>query len=216
MSQENIPDLSDLYSAVICDALDQAGYRRQALGSHFTDYTGSGHVIGRAKTTLWVEMYHEDENPYDLELEAVDSCESDELLVCAAGGSHRSGIWGELLTTAAMNRGCRGVLVHGAIRDIGKMREMQFPVFATGNSPYDSQNRQRVVDLDVVVEIDGVTIQPRDLIFGDEDGIVVIPQQVENEVLRLAREKVNAENESRDAIRNGMKAAEAYRKYGVL
>lgn len=216
MPHEKFPELSGLYSAVLCDALDQAGFRHQALGSLFTDYTGCELLVGRAKTSLWVEMFHKDENPYELELEAVDSCRSDELLVCAAGGSLRSGIWGELLTTAAMNRGCTGVLVHGAVRDIRKMREMAFPVFATGHSPYDSQNRQRVVDLDVDVEIGGVTIQPRDLIFGDEDGIVVIPQQAEAEVIRLAHEKVNAENESRDAIRNGMKAAEAYRTYGVL
>lgn len=216
MPDEKFPELSGLYSAVLCDALDQAGYRYQALGSLFTDYTECGPLIGRAKTSLWVEMFHKDENPYELELEAVDSCRSDELLVCAAGGSNRSGIWGELLTTAAMNCGCTGVLVHGAVRDIQKMRKMGFPVYASGHSPYDSQNRQRVVDLDVVVEIDGVSIQPRDLIFGDEDGIVVIPQQVEMDVIRLAHEKVNAENESRDAIRNGMKATEAYRTYGVL
>ncbi|MEX2601063.1 MAG: RraA family protein [Balneolaceae bacterium] len=216
MSIELYPRFADLYSAVLCDALDSMGYKNQAFRTTFHDYTECETVVGRAKTTLWVEMYHEDDNPYDLELKAVDSCNSGEVIVCAAGGSDRSGIWGELLTTAAMNRGCTGVVVYGSVRDIKKMERMNFPVFATGKNPYDSQNRQRVVDLDVSVVIDGVTIQPGDLVFGDGDGIVVIPQKVEEEALDRAHEKVNSENISRDAIKKGMKSAEAYKKFGVL
>jgi len=210
MSMEN------LYSAVICDALDSMGYRHQALTTHFYNFTGLPRITGRCKTTLWVDMYHEDENPYELELQAVDSCRQGDILICAAGGSVRSGIWGELLTTAAMNSGCEGVIVHGCIRDIEKMRAMNFPVFATGKSPYDSQNRQRVVDIDVNVEIDNVVCKPGDIVYGDEDGIVVIPQEIEEEVIKNASEKVNAENISRDAIKAGMKATEAYQKYGIL
>lgn len=208
--------LDNLYSAVICDALDSLGYRHQAFTSQFQHYTGITRITGRCKTTLWTDMYHKDENPYELELQAVDSCRPGEILICAAGGSDRSGIWGELLTTAAMNSGCKGVIVHGCVRDIEKMRAMNFPVFATAKSPYDSQNRQRVVDIDINVEIDNVVCKPGDLIFGDEDGIVVIPQEIEEDAIKKAEEKVNAENISRDAIRAGMKASEAYKKYGVL
>lgn len=208
--------IENLYSAVICDALDSMGYWHQALSTPFQDFTGAGKIIGRCKTTLWTDMYHEDENPYELELKAVDCCRPGDILVCAAGGSVRSGIWGELLTTAAMNSGCKGVIVHGCVRDIAKMSAMNFPVFATGKSPYDSQNRQRVVDIDINVEIDKVVFKPGDLVFGDEDGIVVIPQEIEEEVIKNASEKVNAENISRDAIKAGMKATEAYRKYGIL
>lgn len=128
----------------------------------------------------------------------------------------RSGIWGELLSTAARNSGCVGAIVHGAVRDVDKMTEMHFPVFANGTCLYDSLHRQRVVDIDVRVEIEGVTIAPGDLIFADLDGIVVIPSAVEEEVISKATQKVSAENITRDAIKNGMKAAEAYKKYGVL
>lgn len=208
--------LKNLYSAVICDALDSMGYRHQAFTTQFHDYTGANRLTGRCKTTLWADMYHRDENPYELELQAVDSCKPGEVIICAAGGSVRSGIWGELLSTAAMNSGCAGVLVHGCVRDIEKMRAMNFPVFATGKSPYDSQDRQRVVDIDIQVEIDQVVCKPGDLIFGDEDGIVIIPHEIEEEVIKKASDKVTAENISRDAIKAGMKAAEAYQKYGVL
>ena len=161
-------------------------------------------------------MYHEDLNPYDLELKAVDSCEPGSVLIAAASGSVRSGIWGELLSTAASNRGCVGTIVHGAVRDISKMTEMRFPVFATAKCIYDSLHRQRVIDMDIPVEIDGVIFSPGDLVYCDEDGVVVVPRSVEKEVIARALKKVSAESVTRDEIKRGMKATEAYQKYGVL
>jgi 4-hydroxy-4-methyl-2-oxoglutarate aldolase len=207
---------TELYSAVLSDVLDQRGYTQQATRIPFHAYTGIPKLMGRCKTTLWTDVYDTDVNPYEMELKAVDSCQAGDVLICAAGGSTRSAIWGELLSTAARNQGCLGVIVHGAVRDITKMLEMQFPVFATARNPYDSQNRQRVIEMDTVVEIDGVKFGPGDLVFVDEDGIVVIPKAIEEEVIQAALDKVNAENITRDAIRNGMKASEAYEKFGVL
>ena len=205
-----------LSSAVICDALDSFGYRNQSPCIPLFAFTGINTLVGRCKTTLWADVYDIDEEPYKLELQAVDSCLPGDILICAAGGSVRSGIWGELLSTAASNRGCSGVIVHGAVRDIRKMTEMGFPVFATDKSPYDSLNRQRIIDVDVQVQIDGVVFNSGDLVFADEDGIVVIPASVEEQVIGRAFEKVGAENISRDAIRSGMKAGEVYLKYGIL
>ena len=128
----------------------------------------------------------------------------------------RSGIWGELLTTAVRNGGCVGAIVDGAVRDVGKIRQMGFPVLARGTCPYDSKNRQRVVDRDMSVEIDGVVFSAGDLVIADEDGIVVVPQQVEAEVLALAWAKVHDENEVRAAIAGGMKAVDAFERFGVL
>ena len=109
-----------------------------------------------------------------------------------------------------------GVIVDGAVRDLQRMRELQFPVFARGACLYDSKDRQRVIDLDVPVEIDGVRFSPGDLVVADEDGVVVVPRAVEEAVIRRAWDKVHAENEVRDALRQGMKATEAFEKYGVL
>ncbi|HIE97207.1 MAG TPA: RraA family protein [Fuerstia sp.] len=173
-------------------------------------------MVGRCRTTLWADMFHEDSEPYALELKSVDSCQPDDVLIAAASGSMRSGIWGELLTTAVLNGGCVGAIVDGAIRDVARIREMNFPVVARGRCLYDSKDRQRVIDCNVPVEIDGVTFSPGDLVVADEDGVVLIPQAVEEQVLQLAWEKVHAENEVRDAIRAGMKAVDAYKKYGVL
>ncbi len=205
-----------LYSAVIADVLDGMGLRDQVVGGAFHHYSGHGVMAGRAKTTLWEEISHVDPNPYELELQAVDTCALGDIFVAAAAGSTRSGIWGELLSTAARNRGCTGALVDGAVRDVAKMDDMGFTVFAASTCPRDSRDRQRVSAVDVSVQVGGVRITPGDLVFADVDGVVIVPADVEADVLAKALEKVTAENRVRDEIRAGMKAADVFRKYGVL
>src|SRR5438874_11679004 len=158
-----------LYTAVVCDALDALGYRNQSPRIALTCQSGGPRLVGRCKTTLWTEMSHEDPKPYELELIAVDSCRADDVLIAAAGGSMRSGIWGELLSTAARNSGCVGAVVDGAVRDVAKMRAMPFTIFARGTSIYDSLHRQRVIDVDVAVDIAGVRFSPGDLVLADAD-----------------------------------------------
>lgn len=205
-----------LYSAVVCDALDSVGLTRQSPRVPLKPMTVEAVLIGRAKTTLWADMAHADPQPYELELLAVDTARPDDVLIAAAGGTFRSGLWGELLSTAARRSGCVGVIVDGAVRDVAKMRAMSFPVFARGTCLYDSKDRNRVIDVDVPVEIDGVLFSPGDLVVADLDGVVVVPQNVEQDVIRRAWNKVHAENEVRDSIARGMTAGEAFAKYGVL
>jgi 4-hydroxy-4-methyl-2-oxoglutarate aldolase len=205
-----------LYTAVVNDALDAMGYRHQSPRVALRPYSSETLLVGRCKTTLWADMYHADPRPYELELKAVDSCRPDDVMICAAGGSMHSALWGELLSTASRNTGCIGAIVDGAIRDVAKMRAIGFAVYARGTSVYDSQNRQRVIDLDVPVEINSVRFCPGDLVLADLDGVVVVPSEAEEEAIQRAWEKVHAENRVRDEIRGGMKAADAYRKYGVL
>lgn len=204
-----------LYGAVVCDALDAEGLPRQSPRVPFARLSG-GVLIGRCRTTLWVDMAHADPTPYSLELQAVDGLGPDDVLIAAAGGSMRSGIWGELLTTAAQARGCVGAIVDGAVRDVKAIRDAGFGLYARGTCLYDSKDRQRVVDVDVRVEIDGVPFSPGDLVVADEDGVVVVPRAVETRVVRRAWEKATAENQVRDALRSGMSAADAFAKFGVL
>jgi 4-hydroxy-4-methyl-2-oxoglutarate aldolase len=205
-----------LYSAVVADACDGCGLKNQSPTVELPAVTTHGVLVGRCRTSLWEDIHVEDPSPYELELKLVDSCRQDDVLVCAAGGSMRSGIWGELLTTAAGNRGCVGVVVDGAVRDVRQMRAMGFPAFARGRCVYDSLHRQRVIEIDTSVVVGGVTIRSDDFVIADEDGVVIVPQEREQEVLQAAWKKVHAENITRDAIRDGMGAVEAYEKYGVL
>lgn len=217
MSEITLPMIRQfLHAAVVCDALDALGLPYQSPRVPLRPLTVAGVLAGRAKTTLWAEMFHPDPKPYELELRAVDEVGPDEVVVCAAGGSERSGVWGELLSTAARNRGCVGVIVDGAVRDVVVMTRMAFPVYARGTCPLDSKDRQRVIDLDVPVEVGGVRVAPGDLILADADGVVVVPKAVEEEAVRRAWDKVHAENAVRDEIRAGVRAADVFRRHGVL
>lgn len=206
-----------LTAAVVSDALDGLGHRRHSPLIPLRPMTACDRVlVGRCRTTLWADMAHPDPRPYELELQAVDACQADDILICAANGSNRSGIWGELLSTAARNRGCVGAIVDGMVRDVRQMTKMDFAVWALGTNLLDSLHRQRVIDVDVPVELGGIEFRSGDLVIADVDGVVVVPRDLETEAIRRAWEKVHAENVTRDAIRGGMLATEAYRKYGVL
>src|SRR6185503_2154220 len=111
------------YSAVVCDALDAEGFTHQSPRLALKPMTANRVLVGRAKTTLWADMAHVDPKPYELELAAVDGCKADDVLIAAAGGSRRSGIWGELLSTAARNAGCVGAIVDGCVRDVQRMTD---------------------------------------------------------------------------------------------
>ncbi len=205
-----------LFSAVVSDALDSMGFSNQSPAVQLHPMTTDGVLVGRCKTVRWSTIVYPDLEPYKLILEALDSCQNDHVLVAATDGSMRSAIWGELMSTAARNSGCVGAIIDGAVRDINKTRAMKFPIYARGRAPTDCHNRMRVVEMDKPVEIGGVVIHPESLIFADADGIVVVPQEVEKEVIQRAWNKVHAENATRDAIRSGLKATAAYRQYGVL
>jgi regulator of RNase E activity RraA len=205
-----------LYSAVVCDSLDKLGLKNQSPRVPLKPMTTEGVLIGRCKTTLWADMAHEDPRPYELELKAVDSCQPDDVVIAAAGGSMRSALWGELLSAACRRSGAVGAIVDGAVRDVVKMAQQGFACYARATLPYDSRDRNRVVDIDVPVEIDGVLFSPGDLVIADLDGVVVVPRQVEVDAIAAAWKKLHAENVVRDAITGGMTAGEAFRKYGVL
>ena len=177
---------SSFYSAVVSDALDALGYSRQSPRVSLAPLTTERVLVGYCKTTLWEELQGKDSSPYELELQAVDECQPDDVLIAAAAGSMRSGIWGELLSTAAGNRGCIGAIVDGAVRDVEKMTAMGFAVFARGTSVYDSQDRQRVSAIDVPVEIDGVRFSSGDLVIADRDGVVVVPAEVHEQAVQAA------------------------------
>jgi regulator of RNase E activity RraA len=206
---------AELSVALVADALDGAGLRRQAVPG-IPPRTAGSVALGRAKTLLWADFAYDDPDTYALELQAVDSIARHDLVVCATADSDRAGVWGELLTTAAMHRGAAGIVTDGAVRDLARMDEMGFPVFARHLSPYDSMNRQKVVAVDVPVEIDGVSIAPGDVVLADRDGVAVVPQGVAADVLASALAKARAENKFRDAVRGGMSLSEAYAKFKVL
>ena len=205
-----------LYAAVISDALDQVGYRNQTMHHNIRPLYMEAVAVGRAMPVLCVDVYEVPDQPYQMEIAAVDSLKPNDVLVCSTNYSTRNCFWGELLSTAARVRGARGAIVEGFIRDIKQIIEMQFPVFMTGISPVDSSGRGDVIAYNVPIECGGVKVNPGDIVFGDYDGVVVIPQKVENKVIEAALEKVSGENRTRDELLKGSTLKAVYDKYGIL
>jgi len=153
-----------------------------------------------------MEVYHVEPglNPYELEMELVDSLRRDEIPIFACSNPVRVAPWGELLSTAAQVRGAAGAVMDGCVRDIVAIRAVGFPVFHGGIAPLDSNGRARVMAIDVPVECAGVAVSPGDLVFGDADGLVVVPRAVKEEVLRLGREKLAGERTALAELRAGV------------
>lgn len=206
----------NLYTAVLSDALDELGYRQQAMRETIRPLSPDIVFAGWARTISCMDVHYECENPYDLEIEALDSLMPGEVAVVATGDSKRNAPWGELLSTAALSRGARGAVIDGLVRDVKKIQELGFPVFATGIKPVDSRGRGIVIDYNVPVECQGVLVAPGDLVVADFDGVIVVPAMVVTEAVRMATEKVARENHSRSDLMNGLLLRQVYDKYGVL
>lgn len=206
----------ELYTAVVSDSLDQLGIRHQAMREWLRPVHGKATFAGWARTITCSDIYHVPEDPYAVEIEAVDSLQPGEVAVVGTQRSVRNAPWGELLSTAAKARGARGAVVDGLVRDIAKIESISFPVFAAGIKPVDSMGRGIVTAYNVPVECGEVLVHPGDFVFGDIDGVVVIPTARVKEVLALAHDKVTRENHSRDELARGAYLRDVFAKYGVL
>lgn len=207
-----------LYTAVLSDVLDEIGLRSQAMTPRIRPLDDERVLVGFARTGLFREVFHvaRDENPYELEIRILDDLAPGDVVVFGCGGSERIAPWGELLTTAARARGAAGAVTDGFVRDVRGIRKAGFPVFHGGIAPLDSKGRGKVAEIDVPIECAGVRIEPGDLVFGDVDGVVVVPRRAEDEVLARAFDKVASENTTRDELLQGAKLKDVFERYGVL
>ena len=205
-----------LYTAVVADSLDELGVRNQAMREYLRPVHARCTFAGWARTISCSDIYHIPADPYSLEIEAVDSLLPGEVAVIGTGRSTRNAPWGELLSTAAKARGARAAVVDGLVRDVGKIEELGFPVFAAGIKPVDSMGRGMVTAYNVPVECGEVLVNPGDFVFGDRDGIVVVPRDIVQRTIDLAAAKVQRENHSRAELFNGAYLRDVFAKYGVL
>lgn len=207
-----------LFAAVLSDALDTLGVRDQAMKPQIRPLDEQLKLCGRARTGIYMETAHvpENSNPYELEIAIVDDLKPGDVAVFACGGSSRIAPWGGLLSTAARARGAAGCVTDGYVRDILEIRRLGLPVFHAGIAPLDSKGRGQIQATDVPVVCAGVRVQSGDLVFGDADGVVVVPQEVEADCLRIAFEKINGEHHSIRELREGALLRDVYARYGVL
>jgi regulator of RNase E activity RraA len=220
-SRQNAPlpqNWDQLYSAVLSDSLDAVGITTQAMPPGIRPLDDGLKLCGRARTGIYMEVAHidPDVNPYELEIAIVDDLKPGDVAVFACGGSSRIAPWGSLLSTATRARGAAGCVTDGFVRDILEIRRMGLPVFNAGIAPLDSKGRGHIAAVDVPVICAGVRVEPGDLVFGDADGVVVVPQAREAEVLKVAFDKINGEHHSMNELRSGGYLRDVYAKYGVL
>jgi 4-hydroxy-4-methyl-2-oxoglutarate aldolase len=205
-----------LYTAVISDILDQLGYRDQVMDPRIRPLFPAARVIGFAKTVHVVPVPgvpERQEDYYQGEIAALEQLERDDVMVVS---TIENCFWGELLSTAAQYRGARGVVLDCYTRDTQGITAMGFPVFAAGIHVADALGRVDVDQTGETIEAGGIPVRPGDMIMGDFDGVVVIPSEVTDEVIRRAEEKVSGENIVRRKLEEGMPLSEAFRRYGIL
>jgi regulator of RNase E activity RraA len=204
-----------LYTPVVGDILDQFGYTHQFLPQSIHPIGPENILAGRVMPVLMIDVYGSQKKPFGLLTEALDDLRKNEIYV-ASGGELRCAYWGELLTAAARTRGAAGAVINGWHRDTPQVLSQHWPVFSRGAWAPDSAVRTQVADFRCTIEVGGVTVRPGDLIFGDIDGVLVIPGDRVEEVIQKSLEKVQGEKKVRKSIEGGMTATEAFRVYGIL
>lgn len=205
---------AELFTSVISDTLDAHGYLHQMLPPNIRPLRVGMRLCGRALPVLETDTL-DSETPFGVLFEALDDLKPNEIYI-ASGASSAYAMWGELMTTAAIQRGAVGAIFNGYIRDAVGIAELNFPVFSWGSYAADQKMRGRALAYRVSILVGGVAIHPGDILFADEDGVVVVPQAVERAVIADALKKARAEKTLRLDLEAGMLAVDAFKKHGIF
>ena len=210
------PQQNILFSGVLADVLDALGHRTSCLPADVRPLKPEWKILGRAVTLSVIPVQVEPEEPYAVELACIDSLRPGDVLVATTNGDRSSALWGELLSTSARSHGALGVVIDGLTRDAAKIMQMDFPVFAAGFCPLDSKGRLEGVSFGEPIRIGDCTVQAGDWVFGDIDGVVVIPAELADQAFPRALEKVRGENRVRTELAKGRSVREVFDEYGIL
>lgn len=213
----NLNEIKDqLYSGILCDVLDGLGYRHQALSNAIAGLTDETVIFGPAFTSIGTQVYSMPENPLIAQTKVVDQLGEGEIYVLVTRGEYNCAVFGELFATAVRQRKGAGVLLDAYARDIKELKKMDFPLFYRGKSPLTSKGRCEINECQIPVTLDGVTINPGDYIFGDIDGVVIIPKDLIEEVLDRAFALIQDENRVRDGLLSGDSLEKVYTEIGAI
>lgn len=215
---------SKLFTAVVGDVLDAGCHLHQFLPQGIQPLRDDMIVVGRAFPVLEEDIVDPDMaraaaragKPFGHMLEALDDVKENEVYTCT-GASLTYATWGELMSVRARRLGCAGVVLNACSRDTRGILQLNFPTFSRGRYAQDQRPRGHVVDFRTTIQIGNVEVSPGDIVFGDLDGVVVIPRSIEDDVLREALDRVGREHLMRTAFeKEGLSAVDAVAKYGVM
>lgn len=208
--------LSKMYSAVLMDVMDQMNVRVQCMDSAVKPLIPTMRTWGEAITIYFETVTDVPAKPFQMEMELIDDAKEGQVIIAQANAQQLSAFWGGLLSNAAVGRKVAGSISDGGARDYNEIVSLNFPTFCKGLTPYDSCGRMDAKERDIPVVCGGIKVVPGDLIFGDVDGVVVVPQAMANEVIARAWEKVQGENTVREELRGGASVVKTFQKYGIL
>lgn len=213
-----------LFTALVGDAMDKMGLLHQFLPPQLKPLNSDSVLIGRAMPVLEMDVFEEKaagchapllKRPFGAMFEALDDLKENEIYICS-GSSFRYALWGGLMTVRAQKLKASGAVVNGFSRDMKEVLRLGFPVFSLGSYAQDQGPRGKVIDYRIPIEWDGIRICPGDIIFGDRDGVLVIPKEAEEEAITKALEKAMGEKLVLKALQGGMSASEAFGKFGIM
>ena len=205
-----------LYSGILSDVLDMKGYRNQAVDGNVMGLTDKTVIFGPAFTSIGTQVYSMPESPLTAQCKVVDQLSEGEVYVLSIRGEKNCAVFGELFATAVRNKGGVGVLTDGYARDLKALYEMDFPIFFVGKNPRTSKGRCEINECQIPVKFYNVTINPGDYIFGDVDGVVVVPSAIVDEVIEEALGTIRKEDEVRSRLQNGSSILKAYQEIGAI
>ena len=208
--------LEKCYSAVIMDVMDQMNVRVQCMDPSIKPLVPGMRTWGEAVTMYFETVTEVPEKPFQLEMEVLDDVREGQVIVTQCNAISLSAFWGGLLTNAAIGRKAAGAISDNGARDYNEIVELNFPTFCKGLTPYDSCGRMDGKERDITIICGGIRVVPGDLIFGDVDGVVVVPQEMVDEVIAKSWEKVQGENTVREELRAGASVVKTFEKYGIL
>ena len=207
---------SKLYTAAINDIFQERGLHHQWLGPDIKCLTkdlDQESVAGIAFTVQWILDPRADERDRPA-AKMVESYANHSIVIVDTGNDNISGFWGELATTVCMRNGVQGAVIDGGAKDTGFVKQMGFPIFCRFTSPVDGFYRSRLHDWQIPIWINDILIHPNDMIVGDSDGVLVIPQSIAEEVLEETERRSNSETKTRKMLKDGVSADEASRRTG--
>jgi regulator of RNase E activity RraA len=214
----------ELFVALVGDVLDKMGYLHQFLSPNIKPVRNDMVVIGRAMPVLEADVFTESaietknplmKKPFGIMFEALDSLKEDEVYICS-GSSPRYALWGGLMSTRALKLKAKGAVVDGYSRDTNEIEKLNFPTFSLGTYAQDQGPRGKVIDYRVPIEFNGILVNPGDVVYGDRDGVLIIPKDAVEEAFTGAIEKARGEKLVQKALEEGMSTVDAFNKFGIM
>lgn len=208
MREKYVEELMQMDTASISDAMDKLGIPCGLLGIQAV--IPGQRIFGEAFTVHYIPCGMEKGTVGDF----IDDVQPGQVVVIDNGGRTYCTVWGDIMTFTAKTRGIAGTVIDGVCRDVDGIRKLGYPIYTKGKYMVTGKERVQVDAVNIPVAISGVQVRPGDLIIGDESGVVCVPAEKAEEVLRIAKHIEETEQKIIAEVKNGSTLKDARKKLG--